>query len=248
MVSLAARRKRMGTHTALVSPETRQALKTPRAAAIAGIVFSLLVGICLVIFRVAFPTTPQEAQSWYSDEAGKRAVLFALQVAPFAGIAFLWFIAVIRDRMGAQEDRFFASVFLGSGLLFIAMFFAAIAVAVGLLSERAISGEMGQFGHNIMALLADFAVKMAAVFMMATATITLRTAILANWLGWLGYAIALVLLLGSGFLPWTELLFPLWVLLVSVHVLNASLHQQTAQGDPHPTGQLTPRTADDHGA
>jgi hypothetical protein len=131
--------------------------------------------------------------------------------------------------MGAKEDRFFASVFLGSGLLFIAMFFATIAVAVGLLSERIISVELWQFGHSLMALLADFAVKMAAVFMVATATITLRTAIMANWLGWLGYAIALILLLSSTVLPWIELLFPLWVLLVSAHVLSMSLRRQTAE-------------------
>jgi hypothetical protein len=234
----------MATRTALVASETRQALKTPRAAAIAGIAFSLLLSLCLVIFRVAFPSTPQEAGAWLSDEARRRAVLLALQVAPFAGIAFLWFIAVIRDRMGAKEDRFFASVFLGSGLLFVAMFFAAIAVAVGLLSERIVGAELWQFGHSLMALLADFAVKMAAVFMVATATITLRTAIMANWLGWLGYAIALVLLLGSTVLPWIELLFPLWVLLVSVHVLNATLHQQMPEGTRQATAVASPPTPD----
>jgi hypothetical protein len=224
----------MEARTALVASETRQALKTPRAAAIAGIAFSLLLGLCLVIFHIAFPSTPQEASAWLSDEARRRAVLLALQVAPFAGIAFLWFIAVIRDRMGAKEDRFFASVFLGSGLLFVAMFFATIAVAVGLLSEQVVSAEVWQFGHSLMALLADFAVKMAAVFMVATATITLRTAIMANWLGWLGYAIALILLLGSTVLPWIELLFPLWVLLVSVHVLSMSLRRQMVEQEAHP--------------
>lgn len=238
----------METRRALGASETRQALKTPRAAAIAGIAFSLLLGVCLVIFRVAFPATPQEARSWFSDEARRRAVLLALQVAPFAGIAFLWFIAVIRDRMGTKEDRFFASVFLGSGLLFVAMFFATIAVAVGLLSERIISAELWQFGRALMTLLADFAVKMAGVFMVATATITLRTAIMSNWLGWLGYAIAVVLLLGSGLVPWIELLFPLWVLLVSVHVLNASLHRQTAEGNVHSMKEASPQEPDDHGA
>jgi hypothetical protein len=218
----------METRTRLVASETRQALKTPRAAAIAGIVFSLLLALCLVIFRVAFPSTPQEAESWLSDEARRNAVLLALQVAPFAGIAFLWFIAVIRDRMGAKEDRFFASVFLGSGLLFIAMYFATVAIAVGLLSAQSDTLEIWQFGHSLMALLADFAVKMAAVFMMATATITLRTAIMPNWLGWLGYVIALLLLLGSEALPWIELLFPFWVLLVSIYVLSASLRQRSA--------------------
>jgi hypothetical protein len=234
----------MERRTALVAPETRQALKTPRAAAIAGIAFSLLLGLCLVIFRIAFPSTPQEAGAWLSDEAHRRAVLLALQIAPFAGIAFLWFIAVIRDRMGAKEDRFFASVFLGSGLLFVAMFFATIAVAVGLFSERVVSAEVWQFGHSLMALLADFAVKMAAVFMVATATITLRTAIMANWLGWLGYAIALILLLSSTVLPWIELLFPLWVLLVSVHVLSMSLRRHALEQAGYPEEHRSIQIAD----
>ena len=47
---------------------------------------------------------------------------------PFAGVAFLWFIGVLRDRLAQLEDRFFATVFFGSGLLFLAMLFAAAAV------------------------------------------------------------------------------------------------------------------------
>ena len=42
-----------------------------------------------------------------------------MNLIPFAGIAFLWFIGVLRDRLGEQEDRFFATVFFGSGLLFL---------------------------------------------------------------------------------------------------------------------------------
>ena len=48
-------------------------------------------------------------------------------MAPFAGIAFLWFIGVLRNRVGALEDQFFSTVFLGSGLLFVASLFASAA-------------------------------------------------------------------------------------------------------------------------
>ena len=58
-----------------------------------------------------------------------------MNLIPFAGIAFLWFIGVLRDRIGEREDRFFATVFLGSGLLFVAMLFVAAAIAAG--SSRA---------------------------------------------------------------------------------------------------------------
>jgi len=54
---------------------------------------------------------------------------------PFAGITFLWFIAVVRDGFGRLEDKFFTTVFLGSGLLFLAMMFSATAVGVALSSS-----------------------------------------------------------------------------------------------------------------
>ena len=55
-------------------------------------------------------------------------MVLALNLVPFAGIAFLWFIGVVRDRLGMYEDRFFATIFFGSGILFLAMFFAAATV------------------------------------------------------------------------------------------------------------------------
>ena len=62
-------------------------------------------------------------------------MLFAFGLVPFAGIGFLWFVAVLRDRVGDAEDRFFATVFLGSGLLFVAMLFVASAVAASLVAS-----------------------------------------------------------------------------------------------------------------
>ena len=212
----------MEKRTPLVSPVARQALKTPRAAAIAGIAFSVLLGVSLSIIRIALPATPSEAGPWLTNPALKNVVLFALALVPFAGIAFLWFIGVIRDRMGPQEDRFFATVFLGSGLLFIAMLFVDVAITAGLLGAESVSGEVWGFGHSVVALLTAYALKMAAVFMISTATISLRTAIMSRWLGWAGYGIAVLLLFGSALVPWIELLFPLWVFLVSVEVLHAS--------------------------
>ena len=153
--------------------------------------------------------------------------LFALTLVPFAGIAFLWFIGVVRDRMGEQEDRFFATVFLGSGLLFVALLFVDIAITAGLLGAQSITSEVWEFGRSVMALLTAYALKMAAVFMISTATIALRTAIMPRWLGWLGYAIAAVLLLVAGLVPWVELLFPLWTLLVSVQLLRVTLPAPT---------------------
>lgn len=213
---------------------SRQALRTPRAAAIAGVVFSLSLGASEVLFRLAIPTTGQEALTFLTNPATRRWFFAALYLVPFAGIAFLWFIGVVRDRMGVLEDRFFASVFLGSGLLFLAMLFMAAAMASGLVATIPANSasqpvsDTWQLGRNLVYSLVNiYAMRMAAVFIISTSTIALRIAILPRWLGFLGYACALVLLVTAGSFPWVEMLFPLWVLLVSVYILIASRHTKS---------------------
>jgi hypothetical protein len=120
---------------------TRDSLRTPRAAAIAGIVFAVLLGTALVLVRIAVPAHPRDAPAWLDDQWRKNAVVLALNLVPFAGLAFLWFVGVVRDRIGAAEDRFFATVFLGTGLLFVAMLFAAGAVAGGLIATESQRGS-----------------------------------------------------------------------------------------------------------
>src|SRR4051812_28250782 len=104
---------------------TRARLKTPRAAAIAGILFSILLALIFALLRNSLPSDPLDTGEWLSTSA--RTVGIAVNLVPFAGIAFLWFIAVLRDRLGEEEDRFFATVFLGSGLLFLSTLFVGAA-------------------------------------------------------------------------------------------------------------------------
>ena len=149
-----------------------------------------------------------------------------LNLIPFAGIAFLWFIGVIRDRIGAHEDRFFATVFLGSGLLFVAMMFVAAAVAGGLIASMSApgppSGDTLALGRNVTSLLLNvYSMRMAAVFTLTTVTIARRTEIVSRWLTVAGIVTALVLMIGVGLSPWVELLFPAWILALSIDILVA---------------------------
>ena len=113
-----------------------RSLKTPRAAAFAGIIFSVLLISAMVLLRVSVPAHPAVPGAWLTDSRRRTAVAVALNLIPFAGIAFLWFIGVVRDRIGEREDRLFATVFLGSGLLFVAMLFVGGAVAAGLIAGQ----------------------------------------------------------------------------------------------------------------
>ena len=118
-----------------------RALRTPRAAALAGIAFAVIFTVALVLVRRAVPADPGDAGRWLSDDSRRGGVLFALGLVPFAGIAFLWFVGVLRDRVGEAEDRFFATVFLGSALLFLGMLFVASALAAGLVASAGDGGR-----------------------------------------------------------------------------------------------------------
>jgi hypothetical protein len=202
---------------------THSNLSTPPGAAIAGIVFALLLSASIVLLRLAIPN---EAGVRVSDPFGTAA----LALVPFAGIAFLWFIGVLRDYIGSYEDRFFATVLLGSGLLFIAMLFIAASVADGLVTSAGTTPTSSiLLGRQIAySVLNIYTMRMAAVFMISTSTILLRTGILPRWLTYVGYAFALVLLVALSHWEWIMLLFPLWVLFVSVAILVPSLRASHA--------------------
>ena len=205
---------------------TRRSLRTPRAAAIAGIAFALLLGTALVMLRIAVPANPRNAATWLDDPWRKDSVLLALNLVPFAGLAFLWFIGAVRDRIGAAEDRFFATVFLGTGLLFVGMLFVAAAIAGGLFSAEVqrgaaeISPEVWRFGrHTTYLVVVVYAMRMAGAFTLVTTTIGHRLGILPRWLAVLGGFVGVVLLLTVESFAWVEIFFPIWVLILSVHFL-----------------------------
>ena len=209
---------------------TRQKLTTPRAAAVAGILFSILLIVSLVLIRISIPGDPLKVGTWLLTS--QKSINLALNLLPFAGIAFLWFIGVVRDRLGEQEDRLFATVFLGSGLLFLAMLFASTAVAGGLLriygSAPGTLTESGlyTFGRTVTyEMMNVYTMRMAGVFMISTCTLSLRTGIIPRWMAHLGLVLAVFLLLSLGNFSWAPLVFPLWVLLISVHILFANLRR-----------------------
>jgi len=218
----------MNQETALI----RQRLRTPRAAGIAGILFALLFTTSLLLMWVSIPANPLGAATAAINHL--KILSFSTNLMPFAGIAFLWFVAVVRDRLGELEDQFFATVFLGSGLLFTAMVFNAAAVGGGIItvlgsgSEKLIQGGTYVLARaEIAELMHIYAMKMAGVFMITTSTISLRTRVFPQWMAFLGYVLALALLVSVGTIEWIPLVFPLWVLLISVHILIQNLRGQS---------------------
>jgi hypothetical protein len=208
------------------APTPRQ-LSTPRAAALAGVVFAVLFGTVLILIRTRMPEGSQDSTDWV--ESQRSAITTATVLMPFVGISFLWFIAVVRDGFGRYEDRFFLSVFLGSGLLFLAMMFVATAVAAGLVTNNpgvtdpAAHAEVINFGKRVvLSATKTYALRMAAVFMISLATIWLKTRLMPRWLAGLSYLLALALLVAGDTSMWVALAFPAWVLVVSGLILARS--------------------------
>ena len=197
---------------------TPHSLTTPRAAALAGVLFAVLFGAAIILIRSSLPEGVQPGSRWI--DTGSDKIKLASELMPFAGICFLWFIGVVRANLGRFEDKFFATVTLGSGLLFLAMMFAASAVGVGLVESRHYAvggtGEVGIFGQKLLLNLSKtYALRMAAVFMMSLATIWLRTGLMPRWLVVVSYLAALTLIIGGDTTMWLTLAFPVWVLIVS---------------------------------
>lgn len=203
-------------------------LTTPRAAAVAGILFAVLLVVAYVLIRQAIPMDPADQNAaWLREQAG--TVSLALGLVPFAGIAFLWFIGVVRDRIGEFEDRLFSSVFFGSGLLYLALNFAAAAVTTSLLTSYVVEAdklvESGLYLYIrslIWQILNVYAIRMASVFMISLGTIWVRTRVMPRWLAFLTYISALVLLFTVTYNAWVTLVFPAWVLVISIYILYAN--------------------------
>ena len=201
-------------------------IRAIRAAGVAGLVFAALFTISLVIIRANPPVVATGTDGGVTV-AARDTWLLALYLIPFAGIAFLWFLAALRRRVGRLEDQFFATVFLASGLLFVAMLFAAgatasAAVAAGRFGAQPANQAAFEFGRALSeTLFYVFAIKMAAAFMLVSSTIGRRTGALPLWFVGVGLVAGIVMLFSVGFFEPLALIFPAWVAIVSLLLLRA---------------------------
>ncbi|GHB82682.1 hypothetical protein GCM10010347_62000 [Streptomyces cirratus] len=184
----------------------------------AGIVFAVLLGAAIVLARLGLPEGA--GSSTVALDAGQRGELStAVELVPFAGIAFLWFMGAVRAHTGEAEDRFVATVFLGSGLVFVASLFGAAAAAGTVLSAH----QPQDFGrHFAYELLTTYGMRMAAVFVFATSTIGRKLGVFPRALSLAGIVAGLVLLVVGSSVPWSELVFPAWALLISLYILRSA--------------------------
>jgi hypothetical protein len=203
-------------------------VRSVEAAAVAGIAYSLLTVFSLVqMARYPSLSLPEaELTAWF-DDPEHRAWLFAgLGSASVAAIAFLWFIGVIRRRLGEREDQFFATVFFGSGVGYVAVSLvgsaavASPAVATTVLDAAEVSPSSASLAGGLgAALLLVVAPRLQAVFIFTTSTVFLRSRVLPSWVAVAGYIVGSAMFVAP--IVWRSLglAFPVWVSVVSVVLL-----------------------------
>jgi len=223
----------------LASTKVARRAATPVAGAIAGIIFAVLFTVSMTLLRHTTGDVAQDTGAWLTGDTG--VVKFGLALVPFAGLAFLWFIAVARERLGRFEDQFFSTVFIGSGLLFLAMMFAAAAGAGAIVAAAANDPEgfassttYTYARQAVTQILAVYALRMAAIFQLSQASLWLRTRVMPRWMALVTIVVALLLLFVFTQAWWVVLVFPAWVLLVSVYILIARSATDPAEAGDQP--------------
>lgn len=209
--------------------------KTARLVVSVGCAHALLFLLSYALLTSApGPQAPnEELLAFYESDSRRRLVLVGLYVMPFAGITFLWFSVALRTWLRAanrQESEFVAGLHLASGMLYVALFFAAAAassvVALGLEFAHApldplVARLFPQYGAT---LLIVFAMRMAAMFVFTTSRLARLAGLMPAWFAHFGLACGLVLLLSTSLSRTLVLVLPLWLLALCalIHLRRAA--------------------------
>jgi hypothetical protein len=205
--------------------QIQKRIRSPRSAALAGIIFSSLTVVSmLLITSVTRVSLDEISIEWLEDRS--NTIFTALSLIPFAGIAFFWFTGVIRDHIGEREDRFFATVFLGSGIAFVVLMFiwaATIGAIFGTFAQAAemlADNDVYIFGFMFMnEILGNYVLRIAGVYMLSIVTIWTRADVMPRWLSLITFLLAIVFLFFAGSIREARFVFPAWVFLTSVYIL-----------------------------
>jgi hypothetical protein len=199
--------------------------RSVEAAAIAGVVYAVFTVLALIRLS-RYPSLDlgdEELAAWFDDDAHQAWLIGALSLASIGSIAFLWFVAVIRRRLGDLEDKFFSTVFLGSGIVYVAVWLvgagalAAPAAAMVQLDAAAVSPASASLAGGIgSSLILVVAPRLQAVFIFSTSTVIMQSQVLPSWLAILGYVSGLMLFVFPLVTQPAGLVFPAWVFIVSV--------------------------------
>jgi len=204
-----------------------RSLRSIEAAAVAGLAYSgLFVTASVLLLRSPSPTDNWSSRTdWYLNESNQQSIVLAMNLLTVSTIAFLWFVAVIRRRVGVRENRFFGTVFLGSALLLSSswliggMFMAMPAFSSYLFSTKPELSQVTFTWTGAVVMLTIVATRLGSVFVLSTTTIGRLSDVFPRWLVFGGYALGLAMMLVPVPTVSLQWLFPGWVAVTSIVLL-----------------------------
>jgi hypothetical protein len=188
-----------------------------------------LLAFWLLAGRPGPGASDAEIVRYYSSDSSRRSILVGLYIMPFSGIAFIWFTVSLRmwiSSSGRRINELLSNMQLVSGIIFTTLFFgtaaatSVIAASVEFSSapiDPTLARQFPQFGT---ALFFVFGMRMAAMFVFTTTNIGRHAGILPRWFVVIGFMVGLFLLLSATFTVWLAIVFPLWVLALSMILFN----------------------------
>jgi hypothetical protein len=205
----------------------RRRLASIEAAAVAGIICAIGWSLSLrgLLSAPDIGASDREINRYYADPSNATAALVWLQVLILSTIAFLWFVGVVRGRIGDREPKLFGTVFLSSSILLAALLFlgatllAAPAVLVAVGDTAPDPGSTALMRAAAAVVLSVFMPRVATLVMFSTASLGRATGGLPRWLVMTTYAIGVFELVNVTVATPTVFLVPAWVGLVSVVLL-----------------------------
>ena len=197
------------------------------AAAVAGIICAIGWSLSLrgLLAAPGIGAADREIARFYADPANGTAALVWLQVLVFSTIAFLWFVGVVRGRIGDREPKLFGTVFLGASILLATLLFlgatllAAPGVQAALTDKAPDPGSTSLLRAAAAAVLSVFLPRVATLVMFSTASLGRATGGLPRWLVLVTFGIGLFELVNVTVATPTVFLVPAWIALVSVVLL-----------------------------
>jgi len=195
-----------------------------------GAVFAILFLVSLWLLNaVPKPREGDQAfQEFYSGDERRKVVIVGLYLLPLSAIAFIWFLASLRQwvaRTWPIDRQIIGTVQLLSGVAFITLALASsaatiIPAAAVELSDQAFDPALArQFPLYGDALLLVFGIRMAAMFVMTTANMGLKSAVLPKWFVYLSFLLSAILLLSYSLSIWLVVGFPVWVLALGLLII-----------------------------
>jgi hypothetical protein len=197
---------------------------------LAGLLHAALYVVAISLLRRApSPVIGRPVDTeWYLQTGNQRLMVTGLNLLVLSTVAFLWFVAVIRRRVGEREDRFFGTVFFGSALLLAglwmlgAMVYTTPAFSAYTFGHEPTGGDIAMWHGAAVATLLVLVARLQAVFILTATTVVRMSQTFPRWVVLAGYAVGLFLMfvpVPNALLHWV---FPGWVVLISTVTLIRS--------------------------